>query len=121
MATKLLPKNAAKFLKESTPIYLNLSLRYGKKSCPVDAQSMCYHPVGGKEWLRRNGLSVEKEGCVEIGSSINYITSRDLWGPGGVLLHELSHAFHNKFCVAGYDCEEVSEVIQSAATSREMI
>lgn len=35
-------------------------------------------------------------------------------GDGGVLLHELSHAFHNKFCPNGFDCAEIEQLFRTA-------
>lgn len=36
-----------------------------------------------------------------------------LWGYGGILVHELSHAYHNKFCPNGFNCKEILEVCTS--------
>jgi hypothetical protein len=51
-------------------------------------------------------------------SSITRCADRNHWGPGGVLVHELSHAFHNKFCPNGFDCPEVLEAYNTAMTKR---
>ena len=71
---------------------------------------MCYHPRGGGEWLRRNGLAADKAGCVEISRVDDFLSSRGLWGPGGLLLHEFSHAFHDQLCEGGYGCDEIIQV-----------
>lgn len=71
---------------------------------------MCYHPKGGAQWLESNGLSVLKAGCVEMSRVDDYLDSRGLWGDGGLLLHELSHAYHDQLCEGGYDCAEIIQV-----------
>ena len=35
-----------------------------------------------------------------------------LWGDGGILVHELSHAYHNKFCPNGFNCREILGVLR---------
>ena len=55
-------------------------------------------------------MTVEKAGCVEVYSISGYINDSNLWGVGGILMHELSHAYHDKFCVDGYG----NSVIDSA-------
>lgn len=40
----------------------------------------------------------------------DYLSTRSTWGVGGLLLHELSHAFHDHGCVDGYSCEEIRQV-----------
>ena len=64
---------------------------------------MAFHP--SKDWLVSNGLSAEKAGNVECFRARDYLQSRVLWGPGGLILHELSHAFHHKHCSKGFDCD----------------
>jgi len=56
------------------------------------------------------GMNVSKEGSIEIYSAEAYLECRDLWGVGGVIIHEFSHAFHNKHCPDGYECAEIREV-----------
>jgi hypothetical protein len=114
MIEDLLPSNACALLKSHVPIYINKSLTYGTKNKPIVGNSMCFHPVGGRNWLEKHGLSVEKEGCVEIASADDYLQCRILWGKGGVLLHELSHAFHNHFCDGGYDNLEIQQAYETA-------
>ena len=57
------------------------------------------------------GMNVAKEGGIEIFSAHEYLTTNDCWGVGGVLLHELAHAYHNKHCPDGFDCDRVKQVI----------
>ncbi len=114
----LLPSKARALLQQSTPLFLNKSLTYGPKASPIVFDSMCYHPIGGKDWLRKHGLSEAKEGSIEIGSADDYVRSRGLWGTGGLLLHELCHAYHNKFCDNGYECDEIQEAYEKAIGAR---
>lgn len=103
MLQRLLPPSACRLLQRDTPLWVNAQLSYGPTAAPIDATSCCFHPLGGAAWLRRNGLSEAKEGGVEIGSARHYLRCRRLWGPGGVLVHEYSHAFHNKCLPGGYE------------------
>ena len=106
----LLPTAACSLLKAHTPIYINKALTYGTTKNPIIATSCCYHPVGGTGWLKNNGLSLSKEGCVEVFSAECYLHSREHWGTGGVLVHEFSHVYHDKHCIGGYDCVDIREV-----------
>lgn len=110
MLRRLLPLSACAQLQAHTPLYLNKSLIYGPKANPIVGTSCCFHPIGGADWLKRHGLSVEKEGGVEIASAQHYLQARQLWGTGGILVHEYSHAFHNKCCDQGYDNPEILQV-----------
>lgn len=103
MLQRLLPPAACRLLQRDTPLWVNAQLAYGPAAAPIDATSCCFHPLGGAAWLRRNGLSEAKEGGVEIGSARHYLRCRRLWGVGGVLVHEFSHAFHNKCLPGGYE------------------
>ena len=62
-----------------------------------------YHPLGGASWLMANGMRVDKCGCVEMYCASDYLQSRGLWGVGGVILHELCHAFHDQHCSKGFE------------------
>jgi hypothetical protein len=75
---------------------------------------MCYHPFGGKDWLVANGLNPQKAGSVHIYRFEDYLSTRDLWGKGGLLLHEFSHAFHDKHTVGGYSCPLVRQAYERA-------
>ena len=67
---------------------------------------MCFH--GSSEWLQKNGMSTAKSGGVELYNTCKYLDDVDLWyGKGGVLLHELSHAWHNKFLKDGFDNKNI--------------
>ena len=45
--------------------------------------------------------------CVEVNDAPQYRKDCDLWGNGGVMLHELSHAYHNGMLPDGYDNKEI--------------
>ena len=60
--------------------------------------------------MRKMGMNEAKAGGVEVYSARDYLQSRRLWGPGGILCHELSHVFHDKWCPGGYDCVAIREV-----------
>ena len=104
-AAILLPPHARKYLKSHCKIWVNKSLSWGPKSCPVKGRGCCYHP--SKEWLLQNGLCGDKHKCVEINDAPFYRTDCDLWGVGGVMLHELSHAYHHGMLQDGYSNKEI--------------
>ena len=110
-----LPPHAVAALRDSTPIWINQSLQYGPATCPITAKGMCFHP--GKDWLRRNGMNVDKCECVELYCTESYWKDRALWGTGGLLLHEFSHAYHHKCCAKGYDNAEIRQCYQEAIDS----
>jgi hypothetical protein len=114
MVVKLLPPNACRLLQQDTIFWINKSIIYGKKSKPIVGRACTFHPRGGAAWLENNGLSTAKEGCIEFMCIDDYLHSRTHWGTGGVLLHELSHAFHNKCCENGFENALVREVYESA-------
>ncbi|OEU21113.1 hypothetical protein FRACYDRAFT_234740 [Fragilariopsis cylindrus CCMP1102] len=104
-AAILLPPHARKYLKSHCKIWVNKSLSWGPKSCPVKGRGCCYHP--SKEWLLQNGLCGDKHKCVEINDAPFYRNDCDLWGVGGVMLHELSHAYHHGMLQDGYSNKEI--------------
>ena len=108
-----LPPQACKLLKESTPIWINKNQKYGPKCAPVVGRGMCFHHE--TEWLASNGMSTKKCGGVEMYEASKYLKDNGLWhGKGGVLLHELSHAYHKKFVKDGYSNEEIEKCFKAA-------
>ena len=105
---------AGALLQESTTIWLNDELTYGPVNKPIVGKGCCYHPRDGSAWLSRSGLSISKASGIEIYRAKDLFSDRSLWGVGGVLVHELSHAYHDKFCKEGYDNTEVAQAYQSA-------
>jgi hypothetical protein len=112
--TEHLPKHARDELRKNTPIYINRSQQYGPKACPVSGRGMCFHP--GADWLKEMGMSTDKAECVEMYEAAEELKDRDekLWGLGGVILHELSHAYHWKMMRDRYDNNEIIECWEKA-------
>lgn len=108
----LLPEAACELLRPSTAIWINDTFVYGPKSSPITGRGCCYHPA--RDWLANNRMTVEKAGCVEVYSISGYINDSNLWGVGGILMHELSHAYHDKFCVDGYGNSVVDSAYRQA-------
>ena len=104
-AAALLPEHAREYLRASCTVWVNRSISWGPSDAPVRGRNCCYHP--GREWLVRNGLAAEKHMCVEINDGPSYRETRGLWGPGGLILHELSHAYHHSMLPDGYDNAEI--------------
>ena len=112
-AAKKLPPKACKILMQSTPIWINKQQKYGPKCVPVTARGMCFHPQA--HWLVKNGMSKDKCGGVELYEACKYLNDVDLWhGKGGVMLHELSHAYHCKVLQNGYDNQEIIACYEAA-------
>ena len=103
MVSRLLPSGARAALQQSSPLWINKSITFGTVAKPVVGNSCTFHPIGGRSWLRNNGMSELKEGSVEIYCAQEYLASRTHWEVGGVLLHEYSHAFHNVHCPDGFE------------------
>jgi len=108
-----LPPKAADLLKNSTPIYINKSQEYGPKCVPVRGRGMCFHP--DSQWLKENGMATAKCGCIELFQTCEYLDDNHLWhGKGGVMIHELAHAWHNKFLENGYSNQEIERCYKLA-------
>lgn len=100
---QLLPTHVLCRLQRDTSFWLDRSISYGPQSSPTIATICTYHPKEGADWLRRVGMNTSKAGSVEIYSAEHYLEARVLWGVGGLLLHELVHCIHDKYCAGGYD------------------
>jgi len=103
--TKILPHHAMEYLRQNCPIWVNSSIKFGPRACPIQGRACCYHPC--KQWLIDNGMSERKQKCIEINDGLNYKKDLDLWGRGGLMLHELSHAYHHRMLPDGYDNKEI--------------
>jgi hypothetical protein len=112
IASKFLPPHAREELKKTTPFFINKSQRYGPKACPIEGGGMCFHP--DVSWLEENGMCKEKCECVEVYRCEEYLEDYQLWGPGGVLLHELCHAYHWKMVPGGYENPEIKKCYEMA-------
>ena len=114
MAASLsLPPDARSKLKHCTPIWINKSQSYGPKVAPVVARDACFHG-NSAGWLKKVGMSTDKCGGIEFFDSRHYLSDCDLWGPGGLMVHELSHAWHCKFIKDGYDNQDIINVFNNA-------
>mmetsp|Transcript_25380 Transcript_25380/g.41650 ORF Transcript_25380/g.41650 Transcript_25380/m.41650 type:complete len:756 (-) Transcript_25380:329-2596(-) len=111
-ASSCLPPAARQKLLLTTPIWINESQSFGPAASPVEARDGCFHP--GSQWLVRNGMNPAKCGGVEWYSAQHYMEDCDLWGAGGLMLHELSHAWHCLHVEDGYENEEIINVYERA-------
>ena len=59
-------------------------------------------------------MNAAKCGGVEWFDAKHYLSDCDMWGQGGVMLHELSHAWHCLHCEDGYQNEDIKDVYQQA-------
>ena len=92
-ATDRLPKHALKKLSETVTIWINKSWLQGRVNDPTLEDGACFHE--DREWLKKNFHSTEKKFGIEWYSTDAYLEDFHLWGPGGQILHELSHAVRN--------------------------
>jgi hypothetical protein len=112
-AAKRLPPHAREYLMENTPVWINKSLCWGPEVCPVNGRGLCFHP--GSDYLQENMMHKEKCYCVEMYNANEYLkTDRPLWGRGGVLIHEFSHAYHHRMLEKGYDNPEILDCFEKA-------
>ncbi|CAJ1942792.1 unnamed protein product [Cylindrotheca closterium] len=111
-AAKILPRHAVEYLRENCPIWINSSIKFGPRVCPSRAVGCCYHPT--RDWLEENGHCVEKHKCVEINDGLGYAKDVDFWGVGGLMVHELSHAYHHRLLQDGYENKEIEDCFQAA-------
>lgn len=111
-AYELLPDHARDYLRENCPIWVNRSIKFGPKVYPMTGRGCCYHP--NKDWLLENGLCGDKHLCIEINDGPNYKRDIELWGTGGIMIHELSHAYHHRMVENGYKNKEIEECYDAA-------
>lgn len=66
---------------------------------------MAYHP--GADWLKEHGSNPEMAKSVEIANAANFVdwTYEQPW----MVLHELAHAYHDRFLKGGFENKEVKE------------
>jgi hypothetical protein len=74
-------------------VTIELDLNYG------DLVPMQYHNDAG--WLKDNGFSTNLAKCVHIPSAEDFLSPFDIHRMPWVILHELTHAYHDQ--VLGYD------------------
>ena len=98
--TRVVPKRALAKLRQ-VPIWLEAQ---GK------AKAACFHP--SRKWLEGHGYNPEKTQCVEIGSPKNFLnwSGHQPW----MVLHELAHAYHNRFLPKGFGNPEIKAAYERA-------
>jgi len=66
---------------------------------------MAYHP--GAQWLREHKMNPTMEKGIEIGNATNFLswTYEQPW----MVLHELAHAYHDRFLTRGFENTEVKQ------------
>ncbi|KAL7569380.1 hypothetical protein ACA910_010466 [Epithemia clementina (nom. ined.)] len=121
-ALQYLPRHAKRLLKahdfeknnDAPPccIWINREFQYGPQSAPESCTHMCFHP--GRDWLQRNRMHPQKYACVEVYCLEDYFSDCHDWGRGGVLVHELSHAYHSTCVPDGYDNAEIQACYDAA-------
>lgn len=89
-------------VKKLQSVVIVLDLSHGKLS------SMQYHPSAG--WLKANGYSADLEKCVHIPKAADLPTKRSINEQPWVILHELSHAYHDQ--VLGFDEPRIKEAYE---------
>lgn len=122
----LLPFNIYNELKNKVKIWLNISIVYGKEEEEgegglVIGRGVCFHP--NIHWLKENNENVNKFQCIEIYEISNYIEEngdRSRWGIGGIILHELCHAYHAIYLKDGYENMLIKNTFEIAMKSNQM-
>lgn len=73
-----------------------------------------YHP--GADWLRDHGANPEMAKGIEVGNAANFVswTYEQPW----MLLHELAHAYHDRFLAKGFENDDVKGAYQTAVSAR---
>ena len=116
-AAKKLPPHAREYLRQHCKIYINKSMCWGPRCAPVFGRGACYHP--DESWLIENGMCPDKHMCVEFNDiTRTYRSDRGLWGPGGLVLHELCHAYHHHLVDDGYKNKYIEDVYRNAMNEK---
>lgn len=89
-------------LKKLQAVTIVLDLTHGKLG------SMQYHPSA--EWLKSNGYDVDLAKCVHLPRAADVATKRNINEQPWVILHELSHAYHDR--VLGFDEPRIKEAYE---------
>ena len=118
MVRALLPTAIEKKLRDDTPLWINKSMTFGSSKNPTLGRGSTYHPKNGQKWLKANGMTEKKAGSIEMYTVKEHFKSRNLWGIGGILLHEFCHAYHDKICPDGFDCDMIRKAYNIAMTKK---
>jgi len=75
---------------------------------------MAYHP--GADWLQEHGTDPAMAKGVEIANAANFVswTYEQPW----MLLHEMAHAYHDRFLPKGFDNPDVKAAFEAATASK---
>ena len=89
--------------KKLQTVTIVLDLSHGKLT------SMQYHPSEG--WLKGNGYSTDLAKCVHLPRAADLATTRNIREQPWVILHELSHAYHDQ--VLGFDDPRIRDAYEN--------
>jgi len=110
-----IPEQHYQSLAQCTEIIFNRRIAFGQDFQElVEGRLACYHSKDDSSWLLEHQFPESRRGCVEIYSCQDYLDQRELWGTGGLLLHELCHAFHDKICPRGFENSTCLEAFKNA-------
>ncbi|CAN5173790.1 metallopeptidase [soil metagenome] len=84
-------------------VVIVLDLTHGK------LKPMQYHP--SESWLKSNGYAIDLAKCVHIPRATDLPTKRNTSEQPWVVLHELSHAYHDQ--VLGFDNPRIREAYEN--------
>ncbi|CAB9502100.1 expressed unknown protein [Seminavis robusta] len=115
-AVSRLPEHARDRLRQKTPVFINKTLQYGPQACPINGRGLCFH--GERKWLEEHFMCTDKHQAVELYNAKEYWDDCKLWGRGGVLVHEFSHAYHHICVENGFDNKEILECFEAAMKDR---
>jgi hypothetical protein len=90
-------------LKKLQAVTIVLDLSHGKLT------SMQYHPSEG--WLKSHGYATDLAKCVHLPRAADLPTKRNINEQPWVILHELSHAYHDQ--VLGFDHPRIREAYEN--------
>jgi dipeptidyl-peptidase 4 len=77
-----------------------------------------YHWVGAEPWLREHGEPTCKAGSINILQSAEFISLvQDIARYPAALLHEVAHAYHDRFAPGGVHNEIIRRAYQAAVAS----
>jgi hypothetical protein len=96
----------------TTLLWVNKTLTYGPAATPRVGRGCCFHT--GAAWLEQQGMHPEKAQCIELYDLDYYQNTSTNWGMGGVMVHELSHAYHFKCLPQGYENPEIIQCYKAA-------
>ena len=85
-------------------------LRFVHETICAGEPCMCYH--SGPGWVTDHGMNPEKGNCVELANARNFLTwtKQQPW----MVLHELSHAYHDQFLPGGFENADIKAAYERA-------